>query len=864
MPYNPEEFEKKLQDKWFESADGQNIYHGKNFDSKPKKYVLVEFPYPSGAGMHIGHARNYSMMDTYARLHRMLGFNVMYPMGWDAFGLPTENFAIKHKRKPQEVTQENTDMFESQLKRLGLSFDWDRKIDTTDPSYYKWTQWIFLQLYKKGLAYKKEMPINWCPKCKTGCANEEVVDGKHERCGEPVSKKKLKQWMLKITEYADRLADELDLVDYPDSVVASQRNWIGRKEWIDITYPIVVKTDAEGSGGKDKENKDNNDKSNCQGDKIDDLEITVSTTRPDTNFGATFVVLAPDHPIVSQLMEYMPESLRKKAEKYVKSTSEKTEEERLSEGREKTGVFTGLYCQNRLTGQKMPIYLTDFVMMTVGTGAVVGVPGHDMRDFEFAQKFDLPVVRVVVGEDGDKSEITTAEQVYEEEGKMINSSFLDGLDTSEAIEKIMDYIESKGWGKRTIRYHLRDWIFSRQHYWGEPIPIIFCDKCGEVPVPEDQLPVELPEVESYEPTSTGESPLANITDWVEVECPKCGGSAKRETDTMPNWAGSSWYYLRYCDPDNDKCLGDKEVLDYWMPVDIYDGGAEHTTLHLLYSRFWHKFLNDIGVVPCKEPYAKRRVHGIVLGEGGVKMSKSLGNVINPDDLVKEYGADTARCYLMFMGPYDGTCEWNTRTVKGVRRFLEKFYNIIESAINDFSKVDSGVAGDEDEKQVANSSDLNEPYVNSKKIVVAMARLANTVEEDVKSLKFNTAIAAMMKFFNEFGDATFSRDQVEMLLKMIAPFAPHLGENLWEKLGNGYSIHLSDWPNFDGVDTTAEEIEIPVQINGKVRGTVLVSPDSSEDAVRSAAEADSNIAKYLEGGSVKRVIFIPGKMISFVL
>ncbi|MBD3328895.1 leucine--tRNA ligase [Candidatus Dojkabacteria bacterium] len=860
MPYEPTRFEKQWQEKWFEKFDKDaesKLYHGRDFDQRPKKYVLVEFPYPSGAGMHIGHARNYSMMDTYARLHRMLGYNVMYPMGWDAFGLPTENFAIKHKRKPQEVTQENTDNFERQLKKLGLSFDWDRKIDTTDPDYYKWTQWIFLQLYKKGLAYKDEMPINWCPKCKTGCANEEVIDGNHERCGEPVTRKKLKQWMLKITEYADRLADELDLVDYPDSVVASQRNWIGRKEWIDIVYPIVrpeiqpeIQSDSKNSGGAEAvKSASGSVNEETEMKQLENLEITVSTTRPDTNFGATFVVIAPEHPIVEKLMKYMPPKSADQAKDYIKKTAEKTEKERLEEGRKKTGVFTGLFCKNPLTQKAMPIYLADFVMMTVGTGAVVGVPGHDMRDFEFAQEFDLPVIRVVVGDNGDKSEIAKADQVFEGEGRMMNSDFLDGLKTDEAISKIMDYIEKEGWGKRTIRYHLRDWIFSRQHYWGEPIPIIFCDKCGEVPVPEEDLPVVLPEVDSYEPTDTGESPLANISDWVNVKCPKCGGSAQRETDTMPNWAGSSWYFLRYCDPDNDKCLADKKLLDYWMPVDIYDGGAEHTTLHLLYSRFWHKFLNDIGVVPGKEPYAKRRVHGIVLGEGGVKMSKSLGNVINPDDLVNEYGADTARCYLMFMGPYDGTCEWNTRTVKGVRRFLEKFYRIIEAAVE---KIMKGKDQNSDSSQ------------GDRKLIVAIAKLSDTIIDDVKGLKFNTAIAALMKFFNEFGDSDFDKTEVEILLKLIAPFAPHLAEELWEKLGNEYSIHSADWPEFKGIDTSEDEVEIPVQINGKVRGTVVAAIKATEDEVRALAEKDENIAKYLQGADVKKVIFVPGKMISFVL
>ncbi|HEQ65435.1 MAG TPA: leucine--tRNA ligase, partial [bacterium] len=761
-------------------------------------YVLVEFPYPSGEGMHIGHARNYSIMDSYARYYRMKGFNVLYPMGWDAFGLPAENYAIKMKKKPQVITDENTATFKNQLQNLGISFDWDREINTTDPDYYRWTQWIFLKLYENDMVYKEKLPINWCEKCKIGCANEEVVDGTHERCGEPVVKKELEQWIIKITKYADRLADDLDKVDFPERVKASQRNWIGRKDWTDISYPI---------------------------DGYPDKSIEVSTTRPETNFGATYIVVAPDSNIADMLLKISPRANKSSIKKYIDETMKKSELDRMIEGKKKTGVFTGLYAINRLNDRKLPIYLADFVLNSVGTGAVVAVPGHDKRDFEFAKQFKLPIVRVVVGSDGDKSEIKKISQVEEGEGLIVNSGFLNGLDSIEASKEISEYIEMKGWGKRVKRYHLRDWIFSRQHYWGEPIPLVHCEKCGVVPVPYDDLPVVLPEVEYYEPTNTGESPLAGIDEWVNTTCPKCGGRAKRETDTMPNWAGSNWYFLRYLDPSNNNELVDASKAEYWMPVDIYDGGDEHTTLHLLYSRFIYKFLYDIGVVNHDEPYKKRTVHGMVLGEGGVKMSKSLGNVINPDSLVEEYGADTTRAYLMFMGPYDGVSEWNTRTVIGVNRFVKRMDDWISNSIE---ALHTG-SKDIDLKSV---DDLNNDLAN----------LLKRISNDIENLKLNTAIAAIMEFYNSWKDNLLTSEQISILIRILAPFIPLIAEELWGKFNEAESwseaesVHLSDWPNVS-VTSNDRELEIPVQIDGKIRTVVKIDTNSTENDVKEILKND---------------------------
>ncbi len=808
--YDPQSFEKKWQDKWFSDL----FYEGKDLlKDKPKYYLLIEFPYPSGPGMHMGHTRNDSLFDSVARLRRMLGYNVIYPIGWDAFGLPTENYAIKMKRPPQEITRENIENFKRQLKSLGLSFDWSREINTTDPEYYKWTQWIFLKLYEKGLAYKAEMPINWCPKCKVGCANEEVVDGKHERCGADVEKRNISQWVLKITEYADQLADELDETDYIESVKARQRNWIGRKEWYDIDYQV------EGT------------------DEI----VRVSTTRPDTQFGATFVVVAPEHEILQRLLDKMPEKNRKEVKKYIEDTSKKSDLERISEIKEKSGAFTGLYCVNSISGKKLPMYAADFVLASVGTGMVVGVPAHDKRDFEFAQKFNLPVIRVIEGQNGDRSEIKEAGDVYEDEGTVFDSGFMSGLSSVDARVKVGEYLEEKGIGKKTIRYHLRDWIFSRQHYWGEPIPIVHCDKCGEVKVPEDQLPIILPEVSSYEPTDNGESPLAKMTDWVNTTCPKCGGPAKRETDTMPNWAGSSWYYIRYADPNNSDMLADSEKMKYWLPVDHYEGGPEHVTLHLLYSRFWHKVLNDLGIVPYKEPYQARSIHGTVLGEGRVKMSKSLGNVIGPDELVEKYGADVTRAYMMFMGPYESDVEWNTETINGVKRFVSKYYNFL---LNVWEKS-------------SDSSGVRESK--------AVARLVEKIKEDILEFRFNTSISALMEFYNEFNkEGKFSKRDIESLIVSVAPAMPHLAEEIWSKTGHPYSVHMQEWPKFDTKLLVDDEIEIPVQINGKIRGKITIGTDSSEEDIEKKIISEKPFSKYLAGEQIKKFIYVPKKIVNIVV
>lgn len=808
--YNPKDFESKWQEKWFSEMN----YSAKDLLlEKPKYYLLVEFPYPSGPGMHIGHTRNYSMMDTVARLKRMKGFNVMYPIGWDAFGLPTENYAIKVKRPPQEITNENISNFRRQLKSLGLSFDWDREVNTTDPNYYKWTQWIFLKLFEKGLATKSEMPINWCPKCKVGCANEEVVDSRHERCGETVEKRNISQWVLKITEYADRLDDELDLVSFPDSVKALQRNWIGRKTWYDIEYKVENSEEV----------------------------IKVSTTRPDTQFGSTFVVVAPEHDILKKLLPLMRDEDRKNVQEYVSESLKKSELERLSDTKEKTGVFTGLFCINSISKSRLPIYIADFVLTTVGTGMVVGVPAHDLRDFEFSQKFGIPVKRVIEGEEGDRSEISSVEQVYEGEGKVFNSEFLDGLRSEEAREKVGEYIKKNGIGDVVTRYHLRDWIFSRQHYWGEPIPIVHCEKCGMVPLPENELPLELPVVEQYEPTDTGESPLANVSEWVNTTCPKCKGPGKRETDTMPNWAGSSWYYLRYCDPENTENFVSRENSDYWMPVDHYEGGQEHITLHLLYSRFWHKVLFDLGYVRDQEPYSSRSIHGVVLGEGGVKMSKSLGNVIGPDELVEKYGADVTRAYMMFMGPYDGNVEWSTRTIEGVKRFVSKYFVFLLSAWD--LKVER----------------------SEEKLKVAINRLVNKIEKDITDFKFNTAVAALMQFYNQYSREKFDKEDITKLLIVSAPMLPHISEEIWSKtIGTNSSIHDQLWPEVDQSTLKDEKIEIPVQIQGKLRGRLLLSSDETEESIREKLLSDNTLSTWLSDEKIKKIIYVPSKIVSIIL
>ncbi len=808
--YNPQEIEKKWQEKWFENP----TYEAKDLDNtREKYYLLVEFPYPSGDSMHMGHTRNYCMMDAVARLRRMQGQNVVYPIGYDSFGLPTENYAIKVKRPPQDITKENIAVFRRQLKSLGLSFDWSREIDTSDPAYYKWTQWLFLKIFEKGLAYKAKMPINWCPKCKVGCANEEVIDGKHERCGTPVEKKDIDQWVLKITEYADKLDADLDKVKYEESVKTRQRNWIGKKDWYDINYPV------EGT----------------------DEVITVCTTRPDTQFGATFVVIAPEHEIVQKLMKYIPEENLQDVKKYIDETKKKSDLERISEGRKKTGVFTGLYCKNSISGKSLPIYLTDFVLATVGTGMVVGVPAHDMRDYEFAEKFNLPVKRVIAGPNGEKDEITKREDIYEDYGTVFNSGFLDGLSSQEAMVKLERFLEEKSIGKKTVRYHLRDWIFSRQHYWGEPIPIVHCPKCGMVALPEEQLPLELPKVDAYEPTDTGESPLANITEWVNTKCPKCGGDAKRETDTMPNWAGSSWYYLRYCDPNNSKEFASKEKLQYWLPVDHYEGGAEHVTLHLLYSRFWHKIFYDLGLVPTDEPYMRRTIHGMVLGEGGVKMSKSLGNVISPDRLIKEFGADVTRAYMMFMGPYEGDVVWNEETINGVKRFVSKYYDFLLNAWGN-----------------SQNSTLNT------EVRKAVSRLLYKVQNDILGFKFNTAISALMEFYNEFNKTTMPKEEIEELIVVVAPILPHLAEEVWSQTGHTDSVHNQAWPEIHEDELKDEKIEVPVQINGKIRCKVDVFPNDTEESVKERILSLESIKPIVGEGGVKKIIYIPNKIVSIVV
>lgn len=807
--YNHKIIESKYQKVW-----GENKTHkAKDFDKKPKFYALVEFPYPSGEGLHLGHAFTNVILDILARKKRMSGLNVLYPMGWDAFGLPTENYAIKTGIQPALATKNNTDNFKKQMNALALAYDWDREINTTDPNYYKWTQWIFLKLFEKGLAYKKETPVGWCPSCKIILANEEIVNGNCERCGTKAKQRQQKQWLLKITAYADRLADELDLVDYPESVKVAQRNWIGKKTGINITYPIEASSE----------------------------KVEVFTTRPDTNFGATFIVLAPEHPLVLKITTKEKET---EVKKYVEKTTNKTEVERMMEKHKKTGVFTGSYAINQLNGKKMPIWISDFVLPSFGTGALVGVPGHDKKDFEFAKEFSIPIIRVVEGKDNDRSEITKISQVQEKEGTMINSEFLNGLDINKATQKIMNYLEVKGWGKKTTTYHLRDWVFSRQHYWGEPIPIVNCKNCGLVPLPEKDLPLKLPAVEKYQPTASGESPLANIKSWVNTTCPKCEGKAKRETDTMPNWAGSSWYYLRYCDPKNKNEFADYKKLNYWLPVDLYLGGTEHTTLHLLYSRFWHKFLNDLNLVPGKEPYQSRRQHGFILAENGAKMSKSRGNVINPDNMIEKYGCDALRTYLAFMGPYEQTMPWSTSGIEGTKRFINRIWKIFNNK----------------EKISASSS---------KELVVLLNKTINKVGDDIDNLKHNTAVAALMIFLNawEEKDKVLSQEDAKKVLIILSPFAPFISEELWQILFKDQSsVHSQSWPKPVKTDYQ-EKITIVVMINGKPRDTIKIEggPKAKDQkTIEDLARDKEKIKKYLKESEVKKIIFIPNKLINFVI
>ncbi len=803
MSYNHKHLEQKWQERW----EQDQPWRAEDDSTKPKFYCLIEFPYPSGAGLHVGHPRSYSALDAVCRKRRMEGFNVLYPIGWDAFGLPTENYAIKTGRKPQEITQENTDTFRRQLKALGLSFDWSREVNTTDPAYYKWTQWMFLEFFKAGLAYKAKTMINWCPKDKIGLANEEAAGGVCDRCGGAVEKREKEQWMIAITKYADRLLSDLDTVNYLPKIKKQQADWIGKSVGINITYKVE---------GLDK-------------------SITVFTTRPDTNFGATFVAAAPDGQFVRDNIDQFPQ--KDAVAKYVAEAAKKTDADRMAEGRKKTGVFTGLYAINQLTNRKMPIWVADFALGNVGTGALVGVPGHDVRDFEFATAFGLEIVRVVVGSDGDTSPIGRVEQVQEEKGTMINSGFLDGLNIHVATETIMDHLEEAGWGKRTVSYKLRDWVFSRQRYWGEPIPLVHCEDHGWVAIPDDQLPLKLPEVEKYEPTDNGESPLATISDWVNTQCPTCGRPAKRETDTMPNWAGSSWYFLRYLDPKNEMQFASPEKLKHWMPVDLYNGGMEHTTLHLLYSRFWNKFLFDRGLVPTSEPYARRHSHGLVMAEDGTKMSKSKGNVINPDEIVDQYGADALRTYIMFMGPFEEPVPWSTNGLIGVRRFLDKVM-----ALSD--------------KIVPTASD---------EVVRMVHKTIKKVGEDIEVMKFNTAIAQLMICVNTMQEAGgVSSEFFNMFLKVLFPFAPHLASELWEKLGHTKLLDAERWPSFDAALVVDDLVAVSVQVMGKLRGTIQAPPNASQGDVEAMAKVDPNVAKYLEGQAIKKVIYIPGRTINFVI
>ena len=799
--YNHHTVEKKWQKVW----DYEKAFKTENDYTKPKFYALVEFPYPSGQGLHVGHPRPYTALDIVARKRRMQGYNVLYPMGWDAFGLPTENYAIKNKVHPREVTKKNVAHFKEQLHSLGYSFDWDREINTTDPEYYKWTQWIFLKLFNAGLAYKKEMPINWCTSCKVGLANEEVVGGVCERCGSPVVRKVKSEWMLKITEYADKLIDGLKDVDYIDRVKTSQINWIGRSEGAEVDFKL-----------KDKEDK-----------------LRVYTTRPDTLFGATYMVVSPEHPLIDK---YKDEIKNWDAIiEYREMAARKSDFERTELAKDKTGVvLDGLTAVNPINDKEIPIWISDYVLMTYGTGAIMAVPAHDDRDWEFAKKFNLPMIQVVEGKEG-PVDINEAAFTDVATGKMINSGFLTGLSVEEAKEKVKDFLTEKKIGNRKVNYKLRDWVFSRQRYWGEPIPIVHCEKCGYVPLDESELPLLLPEVKSYMPTDNGESPLAAMTDWVNTKCPCCGGPAKRETDTMPQWAGSSWYFLRYTDPTNKEALASKEALEYWLPVDWYNGGMEHTTLHLLYSRFWHKFLYDQKIVPTPEPYQKRTSHGMILGENGEKMSKSRGNVVNPDDIVRDYGADTLRTYEMFIGAFDLSASWSEDGVKGCRRFLERVWKL-QSIMTD-----------------------EEGY--SKDMEIKMHQTIKKVSNDFENLKFNTAIAAMMALINDFYKKnSITKGEYKTLITLLNPVAPHMTEELWSIVGGEGRLYQAAWPEYEEAKTVESTVEIAVQINGKTKVTISIGKDDPKDDV--LAKAKEALGDRLSGNIVKE-IYVPGRIVNIV-
>lgn len=799
--YNPSEIEPKWQKKWEEAG----VFHASNTSDKPKYYALIEFPYPSGQGLHVGHPRPYTALDVVSRKRRMEGYNVLYPIGWDAFGLPAENYAIKNHVHPEEITKKNIARFKQQIQSLGISFDWSREISTIDPKYYKWTQWIFLQLFKNGLAYKKEMSVNWCTSCKCVLANEEVVNGVCERCGSEVIHKVKSQWMLKITAYAQRLIDDLDLVDYPDRVKTQQKNWIGRSEGAEVDFNTTA------------------------GDKL-----TVYTTRPDTLYGATYMVVSPEHPFIEKWADKLQNLDAVRA--YQAEAAKKSDFERTEVAKDKTGVrLEGVEAINPLTGTTIPIFISDYVLVSYGTGAIMAVPAHDTRDWEFAKKFDLPIIEVVKGGDVQKEAFTDCDT-----GIMVNSGILDGMTVEEAKVRIKDYLEETGIGHRKVNYKLRDWVFARQRYWGEPIPIVHCEKCGYVPIDESELPLVLPQVDSYEPTDNGESPLSKMTDWVNTTCPKCGGKAMRETDTMPQWAGSSWYFLRYMDPHNDESFASKEALNYWHQVDWYNGGMEHTTLHLLYSRFWHKFLYDIGQVPTAEPYAKRTSHGMILGENGEKMSKSRGNVVNPDDVVNEFGADTLRLYEMFIGDFEKAAPWSNAGIKGCRRFIERYWNL-QSILVD---------GEAIRPEMENS----------------FHKAIKKVSYDIENLKFNTAIASLMALMNVIAEkGSINKAELSVFTMLLNPFAPHVTEEVWSemKLGEGM-VTEQPWPKYDESKCKDDVIEIVVQVNGKVRARLCVAADIQKDDAIALAKAEDRIAAEINGKNVVKEIYVLGKLVNIVV
>ena len=800
-PYVPAQIEPKWQKIW----DEQHAFRAENTSDKPKYYCLIEFPYPSGQGLHVGHPRSNTALDIIARKRRMEGYNVLYPIGWDAFGLPTENYAIKNHVHPAKVTKENIDHFRSQLKKLGFSFDYEREVNTTDPDYYRWTQWIFLKLFEKGLAYKSEMPINWCPSCKCGLANEEVVDGKCERCGTEVTRRVKSQWMLKITAYAQKLLEGLDHVDFIDRVKVQQRNWIGRSEGAEVNFRL---TPVEES-------------------------LRVFTTRPDTLFGATYMVISPEHPLIDKYKDQITNYAEIIA--YREAAAKKSDFERTEMAKDKTGVqIEGIRAINPVNGTEIPVWVSDYVLMTYGTGAIMAVPAHDERDWEFAKKFNLPIIEVVAG--GNVQEACFSDVAT---GILVNSGFLNGLSVADAKKKIIDWLEEHQIGTRKINYKLRDWVFSRQRYWGEPIPIVHCPKCGAVPLKETDLPLLLPEVEAYEPTDSGESPLSRMTEWVNVKCPCCGADAKRETDTMPQWAGSSWYFLRYCDPHNDKAFASQEALDYWMPVDWYNGGMEHTTLHLLYSRFWHLFLHDLGLVSAPEPYQKRTSHGMILGENGEKMSKSRGNVINPDDMVAEIGADAFRMYEMFMGAFDQAIPWSTNGARGCRKFLDRVWRLQELMNNDDSV--------------------------SEDMLVPVNQTIKKVTEDFEAMKFNTAIAQMMSLVNLiYQKGSITRGELKALLLILSPVSPHICEEIWERCCFGAPLHHQPWPVWDERYLVADTVEIAIQINGKVRGKLMTpSGLTREEGLKQLPEKDE-VQKLIAGKQIVKTVFVPGRLLNIVV